>query len=78
MFEVRSIDAPEGCADCASCGCHGNDLRTICAYMSTRIGGKWVKNRAHMSQVNLCRDCRRKLMLLLWELDDEDTAKTDG
>lgn len=78
MFKARNIDVPEGCADCASCGCHGNDLRAISTYMSTKIGGKLVTNKAQASEITLCRDCRRELMILLWELDDEDTAGLDG
>ena len=78
MFEVRLSDAPKGCANCASCGCYGNGLRVIRTYQCSIIKGKRVKNKAQMSEINLCRDCRRKLMFLLWELDDEDDGVDQG
>lgn len=78
MFEVRIIDAPEGCANCTSCGCYGNGLRAIRTYQCSIIKGKRVKNKAQMPEINLCRDCRRKLMFLLWDLDDEDDGVDQG
>ena len=78
MFEVRIIDAPEGCANCTSCGCYGNGLRAIRTYQCSIIKGKRVKNKAQMPEINLCRDCRRKLMFLLWDLDDVDDGVDQG
>lgn len=74
MFDAKNINAPEECIDCASCGCHGNGILTIRTYLDINLGGKRVTNRAQMSEIHLCRDCRRKLMVLLWELDEEDEA----
>ena len=72
MFEVRLIDAPKGCANCASCGCHGNDMKILQAFQTMTVDGRKYKTTSHVSILYLCKDCREELRKLLGDAPEEE------
>lgn len=71
MFILTKITVPELYANCASCGCHGNDMRTLQAFQTITINGHEYQITSHVTMLYLCKDCREELRKLLGDAPEE-------
>lgn len=72
MFMLRKINVPELYANCASCGCYGNDMRILNVFQTVMVGGREYRITTQVPSIYLCKDCREKLKELLEASAEED------
>lgn len=72
MFTLKKITVPELYANCASCGCHGNDMRVLQTFQTMTINGHEYRPTSQMSAIYICKDCREKLRTLLEDTKEEE------
>lgn len=72
MFTLKKITVPEFYANCASCGCHGNDMKILQAFQTMTVDGRKYKTTSHVSILYLCKDCREELRKLLGDAPEKE------
>lgn len=72
MFTLEKITVPEFYANCASCGCHGNDMRLLQTFQAMTVNGRKLQTTSHVTILYLCKDCREELRKLLGDTPKEE------
>lgn len=69
MIKINEIDLPKEVLatviNCESCGCKGNDIKTIRIIPSMRKQNKNIRVGGSSIVIHMCKDCRQETILAL-------------
>lgn len=67
MFEIKESVFPKEIINCESCGCHGEDLKSILIYQAVKRNGRMQRIGGRIVELRLCGACRCEMGRLLSE-----------